>query len=225
MKKIAFLSLMILSFYNYSSGMASSSKKFVFQNDLPKITIHYFIGLLGIKACDSTNSIEIKTNAGVNGAYSVYLTCKDVCNIIDNYKNPENDSSLGQARNTIMGLFNVQLLVDHVKFCYQNLRVFSKSEKIAKFNKMIKLNMTNEKIKQLVWLTFNTAFPYLCFAAKRMHYDKQDIKNAFYKDDSIASSVVIPVASLFANLSENQRQHTLYKKVKKETSRRLKKQS
>lgn len=225
MKKISLLSLIfMLSFYNYSSTVGP---RFVFQEDIPTLSLNYAIGLLAIKSCDSQNHLEIKTNAVIDGIYNGYLATRSFRDILENFKATlaPNSPAIDKTVNTILGLFNANLLVDHIKFCYQNLKFFNKSKQRAHFNKMIKLNMATEKIKQLVWLTFNTAFPYLCFATKKMYRDKVDFKDALYEDDSITSSLVILAASQLAHASENKRRHTLGKAVKKESLRRIKQSS
>jgi len=224
MKKISLLSLIfILSFNNYSFGMAANSKQFVFQKNLPMIALQYAIGLLGIKSSDSQNSLEIKANALARGAYSGYLgfnNALEIKRIISTRSTTED-----KATDAVMGILNVPLLLGNIKFCYQSSRVFRKADKIAKFNKVIKLSLFNEKIRQFIWLTFNVALPYGCFAATKMYYDKTELKNAFYDDQSLRSSVALIASSYLANFSENRRLSVLHKTIKKETLNRIRKQS
>lgn len=224
-KNLIFSLIFILNVHNYCiANDNNNNKKFIFQDDNMLIRgLNYVISLHDIKVCDSKSHSEIKANSIANGLYCGYLAIEDITKINENLKKAQQpDDSFGQIGHVILGLFNIKLFVDHIKFCYQNVQTFRKSKKIAHFNKKIKLNMSTVKLKQLIWLTVNTMFPYLTFAAKRMYYDNIDLKNAFYKDNSIDSAAFIYTAYLLANLSENARRGALYKAVKKETLRRLK---
>lgn len=234
MKKLYLLNLIFtLCFYNFVTA-----ERYIFQDNLLLNGLRYAINLFGIKACDSRNPNEIKANAAINGLQSAYLGFKNVKDIIDYYNNAKNAGQSEKALNAILALWSVQLLVGNVKFSHLGLKVFYKARKIAKFNKKIKLSMTNEKIKQVIWLTFNTVLPYLCYAVTRIYYDKIELKSAFYKEVTKtnedaseinglstlfpASDIALSLGRLISDTSEMTRKKILYKKVKREIQRRLK---
>lgn len=228
MKKHLLLSLIFtLCFYNFT---IPNPQKFIFKDNLPLDVLHYAFELFGIKACDSHNHVEIKANAMVNGGLSGYLAfsnIQDIIKCIDNYKRSD---LTGKTISTIAGLMNLRSLIYRAQFCGQYFKLFQESKKIAKFNKKIKLNLITEKIKQTIWLTFNIALPYLCYAAKRMYYDKINLRDAFYKHDNINDlfyllfnkDSALFIGQELANMSENKRKYTLYKKLKKEMKHGIK---
>lgn len=228
MKKIPLLSLICaLSFYNYNFTFG----ELVFKKYLINDAINYAIGLLGIKSCDSYKAIDIKTDAAVKGIYSGYMSYRDIQDLITDYTNAQNAPKAYKPVYMLFGCFNAYSLTDHLKFCWHNLKLFQKANKIAKFNKSIELNLTREKIKQVIWLTFNIMLPYMCYAAKRKFHDNISLKNLLYTDaytleDTCAlnteSGLVIYGGRIAAGRLENMRCYSLYKKLKKESQRRLK---